>query len=398
VTRIRTNLLHSIAPDQVEYLPDRVLTIDGEQIAAISHPKPGDDALDHTGLVCTPGMIDAHVHLSQFRAIGKYEPDLMRWLEKHIFPEEMRANQPDVAQDIAEAFFEALLDAGTTTAAIYTAPATVSAEIAFQIAHRIGIRAFIGKTMMDVAAPAGLVEDSETSLRESANLCRNWHRRTSLLEYVFTPRFAPVCSPRLMKDVSRLAADTDALIQTHLSENRGEVEWVEKTYGTSYVEVYRQHGLVGPRTLFGHCIHLSDDEITILRQSVAKIVHCPDSNFFLNSGTFPWARMDGLTIALGTDVGAGTSLSLPNTMKMAIYRQDVDRPSPERVFHWATRGGAAVLRRADRIGGLEIEKDADLTFWKPAAGIPQSASEATAGLVFANWAAAHVYVAGRQLR
>jgi guanine deaminase len=393
MTFIYTNILSPISPEEIEYHPNAILQIENGVIAQILPYSPEILAEDRTDCVCTPGLIDAHVHLSQYRARGMYKPDLMEWLHSYIFTEEARAANPEYASLLANEFFDALLKAGTTSAVVYVTPSKNATDIAFEVAREKGIRAWIGKTMMDTDAPVGLVEDTDASLRDSEDLCRRWHRSTSLLEYVFTPRFVPVCTPALMSGTSRLAREYDTLIQTHLSENRGEIALVESMYGMSYTAVYEHFGLLGPKTLLGHCIHLKEDEIALLRDSGSKIVHCPDSNFYLASGVFPWNRLHGIDIALGSDVGAGTTLSLPHTMKMALYRQDSERPSPSRAFYWCTLGCANALGRPD-LGAIRPGMAADLTFWNlPLSG---SAEEAVSRIVFTSPDVRAVYVAGQR--
>lgn len=397
-----TNLLLPVSAECVEYLPRHWLGIEGGRIVAISNNPPAEDWLDFSNCLCTPGLIDAHVHLSQLRATGKYRPDLLQWLETFIFPEEMKAHDPAYAEMVAEEFFTSLIASGTTTAVVYVAPDEHATDIAFRVAERTGVRAIIGKTMMDCHAPDGLREDTEVSLAASLRLCERWHRRTSRLEYVFTPRFAPVCTPQLLKAVGAAAREHDAYIQTHLAENLNELARVAELFpqARNYTEVYADSGLLGPKTLLAHCIHLDPGELERIRRSGAKVVHCPDSNFFLQSGVFPWReiRAAGIPIALGSDVGAGTTLSLLHTMKMAMYRQDEQRPTLAKVFWWATGGGAEVLGKTGQIGTLSVGAEADLTLWNLSGDLPADATEAVSRLVFTTLPVRAVYVAGQRLR
>jgi len=251
---------------------------------------------------------------------------------------------------------------------IYTAPFKQACDIAFQTADELGFRALIGKTMMDVNSPEYLQEDTDGSLKESIELYEKWNDHSDLLNYIFTPRFAPVCTSRLMKETGRFIKQNNAYLQTHLSENKNEIDWVRELYpaSESYTDVYMKHDLLGPRTLLGHSIHLSDSEIELIRQTDSKITHCPDSNFFLKSGVFPLEkiRSAGIGFALASDVGAGTSLSMPNVMKMFNYRQDSYVVSPEEAFYYATLAGAEILGWEERTGSIQPGKEADLVFFK----------------------------------
>ncbi|MCD4795937.1 MAG: amidohydrolase family protein, partial [Candidatus Cloacimonetes bacterium] len=323
--RIKTTILNPVSPLEAELLPDVFITISGEKIESISrvcNEKEFTDLSDH---ICIPGLIDAHVHLSQFYARGKHSPNLLHWLEKHIFPEELKSKDPEYARKIAEDFFSASIKNGTTTSVIYTAPFKQACDIAFETAEKKGIRAIIGKTMMDCNSPEYLAEDTETSFNESMELFEKWNKKTNLLEYAFSPRFAPVCSSKLMKLIGNFAKKNDAYIQTHLSENKEEIKWVNDLFPEyrNYTEVYGKHDLLSPKTLLGHAIHLNDDELSLIKNAGSKIVHCPDSNFFLKSGVLQFEKIKnaGIEFALASDVAAGTSLSMFNVMKMCCYRQ-----------------------------------------------------------------------------
>jgi guanine deaminase len=264
--------------------------------------------------------------------------------------------------------------------------------------------------MMDRNAPPALLEETEESLRGSEELCQTWHGRDhGRLAYAFTPRFAPTCSAELMHGAGALAAKHEAFVQTHISENLQEIQWVRQLFpqARSYAEVYDHFGLLGPRTLLGHGIHLVREERDLLRQRGATVVHCPSSNAFLRSGIMPLRRWmdEGLSVGLGTDVGGGPRLSLFDEMAMActasklrwagqrnqavrIWNMDAldseqkvrlcddldlepDEPlDASGAFHLATRAGAAALGLEGRIGGLEAGLEADLIVVDPRLSSP----------------------------
>jgi len=367
--RIRTNLINPVSPDRVELLADHVISFEDGVINAL---RPYDVALDRgieNALDCVmlPGFIDLHVHLSQFRARGRFEPALLPWLEKHIFPAEALSADPDYAISISRDFFKALFAAGTTTAVIYTAPFRQACDAAFKIADQLGARAFIGMTLMDRNSPSPLLHDTSYAFESSVALFERWHDRSPLLDYIFTPRFAPTCSPELMKLTSDYASRHNAFIQTHLSENLDEIAWVKQLFGkASYTQVYDDLGILGPRTIMGHAIHLDDLELELLAQTQTAVAHCPDSNFFLKSGEFGYKRLwdKGIRIGLGSDVGAGTTLSMPHHAQMANYRQSAYPLSPQRLLWHLTMSSADILGWQDRIGSLAIGKDADLCMFR----------------------------------
>lgn len=366
---LRTNLLNPISSQKTDLLPDHVITWDNGIITSVEPYNPAlhRDCEDHRNAICSPGFIDIHVHLSQFRIRGNYRPALLPWLQEVVFPEEARSSDFSYARQLAQDFFSALLKAGTTTAVIYTAPFRKATEIAFEIAHRLGFRALIGMTLMDRNSPSDLLQSTAGAYETSLDLFDTWHGKSPLLDYIFTPRFAPTCSPELMRLIGDFASSRSAWIQTHLAENPDELRWVREIFGLeSYTAVYEKFGLLGPHSILAHAIHLSDDEIRLLADSDSRIAHCPDSNFYLKSGEFPLSRLKaaGLKIALGSDVGAGSSLSMPHHAQMMNYRQSLEPVLPEEAFYNMTLGAARALDMDTVTGSLQPGKAADLILLK----------------------------------
>jgi len=367
VKKIRTNIITPISVDKCLLKKNVIISFD-KRIIDITDDNDKENSLDYSQYVCTPGFIDTHVHLSQFNIRGKHSSNLLHWLETYVFQEEYRSKDEAYARMISRKFFLDAARHGTTTMVIYTAAFKQACEMAFQTASELGYRALIGKTMMDINSPDYLQEDTGRSLEESIELYEKWNDHSDLLNYIFTPRFAPVCSSELMQKTGNFIQKNNAYLQTHLSENKGEIEWVKTLFPEykSYTDVYLKHGLLSPKTLLGHSIHLEDHEIEIIKDTNSKITHCPDSNFFLNSGAFPIEKIKkaGIGFALASDVGAGTTLSMLNVMKMFNYRQDSHVISPQEAFYTATLAGAEILGKDDRIGSIEVGKEADLVFFK----------------------------------
>lgn len=368
MTQIKTNILTPLPDKTLSFKKDQYLSIEGTKIINISSVPDTASFIDHSDAVCLPGFIDLHVHLSQLNARGKHARGLLDWLNNFIFTEEEKSLDPAYATKQAEQFFASLLASGTTTGLVYVAPYPEACDIAFGIAQEAGLRIIMGQTLMDRNCPASLCRGTEQSISESIALYHKWNEATPLLEYVFTPRFAPVCSPELMKGIGEFASQNRAYIQTHLSENKSEIEWVKRLFpdSKSYTDVYERYGLLGEKTLLGHVLHISDEELMILNQTNSKITHCPDSNFFLHSGTFPIQRIIAhkIDFGLGSDVGAGTTLYMPNIMKMLIYRQETYHITLAEALYYATLGAAKVLGKEQLIGSIEKGKEADLVFLK----------------------------------
>lgn len=256
---------------------------------------------------------------------------------------------------------------------IYTAPFFSSCEAAFQMAEDVGVRAMIGMTMMDQNSPEELQQATSLVLDSSFRLYDRWHLCNPMLEYIFTPRFAPSCTMELMTETANFASQHGAWIQTHLSENEDEIEMVKQLFGlANYTQVYAQAGMLGSRTIFGHAIHLSKDELQALKDSNAKIAHCPDSNFYLKSGEFPLQVIEkyGIPYSLGSDVGAGTTLNMLHHAKMMNFRQTSYPVSPEKALYHITLGSAKVLEKESQIGSLAAGKEADIVILQPPEGYP----------------------------
>src|SRR5207247_4966615 len=196
---------------------------------------------DLTGFAILPGFVDTHVHLPQFAIMGIGGQSLLDWLSNYTYPEEARFSDPEYAWRISEAFFDALVANGTTCACIYCSVHETATDIAFDVASRKGIRAFIGKTMMDRNAPPPLLESTAASIQASVNLCSRWDGAGGgRLRYVFTPRFAGACSIELMRETGRIARERQAFVQLHLAENEAELRWIRSLFPeqTSYTDVY----------------------------------------------------------------------------------------------------------------------------------------------------------------
>lgn len=341
-----------------------------------------------------PGLIDLHAHVPQYPAVARGTCELLPWLRTQIFPLEKEFTGPKGRRE-AGAFFPELARHGTTTAMLYTAVFEDSTEAAFHAAAKSGLRIIMGKMMMDVGSYGSLQPTKilSISLHESERLCKTWHgAQEGLIEYAFSPRFAVACSEKLMRSAAELANQYGAYIQTHLAENREEIDKVRNqfTWAQDYTEIYEKCGLLGPRTVLGHCIHLSDRERSALAAAGASVAHCPTANLFLRSGILPLEkiRAAGLRVGLGSDVAAGPELNLWQVMRSAIesqkarsyYEPGTPVPSPGAALHLATQGAAEALGKGGTIGSFEIGKEADLTIMDFSALLPYRQNAKTSDL------------------
>ncbi|PHP66413.1 guanine deaminase [Zhengella mangrovi] len=328
----------------------------------------GAEIVDHRPHLVLPGFIDAHAHFPQMQVIASFGAELLEWLNRYTFPEEMKFSDPAHGRRIASAFLDEMVRHGTTTAAVYCTVRPESADAFFAEAEARGMAMIAGKVMMDRNAPDGLTDTPQSSHDETAALIARWHGR-GRLSYAITPRFAITSTPAQMEMVQALtAAHPDCHVQTHLSENHAEIALTRELYpdAPDYFGVYEAYGMAGPKSLFGHSIHLSERELDAMADSGSVAVFCPTSNLFLGSGLMDWQRYNRrarpVRTAAATDVGGGTNYSMLRTMDEGykVIALNGEKINPLASFWQITRGNAEALSMADRLGTLEEGSDADL--------------------------------------
>jgi guanine deaminase len=326
----------------------------------------GAEVVDHRPHLILPGLIDPHIHFPQMQVIGSYAANLLEWLNTYTFVEEQKFMDRAHAKRIASAFFDELIRHGTTTASAYCSVHPESVEAFFAEAQKRNMLMLGGKVMMDRNAPQPLLDTAQSSYDDSKHLLQKWHGR-GRARYAITPRFAITSTPEQLEAAGTLAREfPDCHIQTHVSENVGEIELARALYpeAADYVGIYEQYGLLGPNTLLGHSIHLSHREAETLRESKSVAVFCPTSNLFIGSGLFDYERLHGrgVRIAVATDVGGGTSYSMLRTLDEGykVLQLRGQRLNPLRSFYHMTLGNARALGLEDRIGALMPGADADL--------------------------------------
>ncbi len=375
----RAAILHSIAdPAEVgieasyEYFEDGLLVVEDGKITALGNATDllttlaaDTDITFYSDALITPGFIDTHIHFPQTGMIGAYGEQLLDWLNTYTFPCESQFADPTHADKVADIFLKELLRNGTTTALVFGSVHPQSVEALFEAAQRLDLRLIAGKVMMDRNAPDYLTDTPESSYADSKALIERWHGQGRLL-YAVTPRFAPTSTPEQLTLAGKLLSEyPDVYLHTHISENLQEIEWVKSLFPErkGYLDVYDHYQLLGERSVFAHGVHLCDEECARLAETGSAVAFCPTSNLFLGSGLFnlPMAEKHKLNVGLGTDVGAGTSFSLLNTLNEAYKVMQLQgiRLNPFKSLYLATLGGARALRLEDKIGTLKPGTDAD---------------------------------------
>lgn len=322
--------------------------------------------IDHRPHLLMAGFIDPHLHFPQMQVIASWGAQLLDWLNNYTFPQEALFEDPNHCQIMAKAFFDEMIRHGTTTAVAYCSVHRQSSDAFFTEASRRDMRMIGGKVMMDRNAPASVLDTPQTSYDDSKALIQKWHGKGRNL-YAITPRFAITSSPEQMEQASQLVTEyPDCHIQTHLSENHDEIAFTKSLYpdAKDYLGVYEDYGLLSDKMLLGHCIHLEEREKEVLADTGARTIFCPTSNLFLGSGLFDDAalRAKGITNAIATDIGGGTSYSMLQTLNEGykILQLQGQKLDPLRAFYWITRGNALALGLEDKIGTLENGSEADI--------------------------------------
>jgi len=384
VQAYRASLLHfhadpAFAGDAYSWHTDGLLVIEdgrvkaaGDYAALRASLPPGLEPVDYRGKIITPGFIDTHLHYPQTDMIASPSEGLLPWLETYTFPTERRFADPVHARATAEFFLDELARCGTTTAVVYCTVHPGSVDAFFEASEARKLRMVAGKVLMDRNCP-DFLRDAEGQIGDSEALINKWHKRGRAL-YAITPRFAPTSSEAQLRLAGELAARyPDTFIQTHVSENKDECSWVKELYpaSRSYLGVYEDFGLMRPRALFGHCIWLDDEDFARMAATGSAASVCPTSNLFLGSGLFDFEKADsaGALLSLGTDVGAGTSFSILQTMNEAykVARLKGSYLPALRMFYLATLGAARAMDLEGTIGSFAPGAEADFVVLDPQA-------------------------------
>lgn len=352
------------------YLEDGAVSIENGLVIAVGDfgeaDTTGAQVIDHRPHLILPGFIDLHLHYVQSQMMAAYAGSLLEWLNTYTFVEEQKFAQQGHADAVAVDFYDALIRHGTTTAVAYCSSHPRSVDAFFAEAQRRNMLMVGGKVMMDRNAPEGLCDTAQSSYDDTKALIARWHGRGRAL-YAISPRFAITSTPEQMAVAQALVAEhPDCYVQTHLSENDTEITFSMELYPRSsdYTGIYEDYGLLGRKTLLGHCIHLNHRETSVLAETGAVAVFCPTSNLFLGSGLFDRERLmnNGVRVGIATDIGGGTSVSMLRTLDEGykVLQLRKQRLNPLASFHMATRGNAEALGLEDTIGSIAPGRAADL--------------------------------------
>lgn len=364
----------------LEYREDGLLIVEDGHVQGLGDARDlgptlaaGTAVTDCAGRLIVPGFIDAHIHFVQTDVIGSYGRRLLDWLEEYTFPAERAFADPAHARSVAAFFIEELLRNGTTTALVVGSVHPASVDAVFEAALARGMRLIAGKALMDRNCPEYLRDTAASGYAESAALISRWHGR-GRMQYAITPRFAPSSTPEQLAAAGRLAREhPDVYVHTHVAETEEEVAWARRLFPErrSYLDIYDHYGLLRRRTALAHGIWLDDADLARLAGTGAALVHCPACNLFLGSGLFDLrhATAAGVPVALGTDVGGGTTFSMLGVLHDAYKVAQLRGHSLSALdaFYLATLGAARALDLDGCVGNFATGREADFIVLDPAA-------------------------------
>lgn len=361
-----------------DFYEDGLVVIQDGQIISVGNYKdiapkfPALCDIDvYDDAVIMPGFIDSHVHYVQSPMIGSYGDTLLSWLNQYTFPTEAKFKDKKFADEVAQVFFKQLLDQGTTTANVFSTSFPESVDAFFEESERYNTRMISGKVLMDRNVPESIMDKSaEESIIESERLLKKWHHRGRQL-YAIIPRFAPTSTPeqlQLAGELFQRYIDQGVYMHTHLDEAQGEIDWVTLLFPDqpNYTDVYKHFNLVGPHSIFAHCCIVQEDEWKTLHDNQCGVAHCPCSNLFLGDGVFNvWnaKKIDRpCRVGMGTDVGGGTTYSIPVNLNEAYKVSMLAQKglTAVKAFYLATRGGAEALHLENSVGSIAPGYEADI--------------------------------------
>ncbi len=365
---LKGQVVYAESHDKLTVRPDAYLVAEDGKVVGVYDALPdayaGVRVEDCGDRLIVPGFNDLHVHAPQFpnRGLGM-DRELLPWLNAYTFPEEAKFGDEGYAKRVYGRFVRELWRVGTMRAAVFATIHAPSARVLADLMEAAGLGGYVGKVNMDRNSPDTLIEPTAASLAETVRFVESFGSGAGRVRPILTPRFVPTCTEELMRGLGRLAEERKLPVQSHLSENEGEIAWVRELHPESrdYASVYDAFGLFGQTpTVMAHCVHVTDDEIALMKRRGVYVAHCPISNLNLSSGIAPVRRFleEGVSVGLGSDVSGGHRLSIMDTMASAVECSKmrwkyVDGRAPlttAEVFYCATKGGGSFF---GRVGSFE---------------------------------------------
>ena len=356
---IKGNFIYSIDKDNIEIKENQYLLIKDGKAEEFYKELPSRlksiEIEDYGDNIIIPGLIDLHIHAPQyaFRGMGM-DMQLLDWLNTYAFKEECKYNNLEYAKRQYSKFVNDVKNSATTRLSIFATLHKEATIMLMDLLEQAGIKAYVGKVNMDRNSPEFLTEDTLKSKEDTIEWLEETKDRYKHIKPILTPRFIPSCTNNLMEEITQINNIYNIPIQSHLSENTSEIEWVAQLHPdtNNYAEAYDKYNLFGKdnKTIMAHCVHCPDDELSLIKQNNVTVAHCPQSNANLTSGIAPIKKMlsMGIDVGLGSDIAAGSSLSIFRAMSDAVQvsklRQAMTGEANQiltlsEVFYLGTKGG-----------------------------------------------------------
>lgn len=366
---LKGNVIFTKEFGKYEILEKGYIVVEGRFVKGTFKELPKEfksiKVIDYEDKIIIPGFADIHVHAPQYANLGLgLDKELMPWLEAYTFPEEAKYIDMDYSKKVYSSFIRDLWRFGTTRACVFATIHKNSTKLLMDLFAEAGLGAFVGKVNMNRNSSENLTEITEFSLKDTEEIVKEYVDKYDIVKPIITPRFAVSCSPELMKGLGELAKKYNIPVQSHLSENTGEINFVKELHPEckNYASVYDCMGLFGEvPTIMAHCVLVDEDEIELMARKKVFVAHSPASNFNLSSGIAPIRRLitRGVPVGLASDVGGGHTLSMTKVIVNSAQASNikwvetnrVDKPlSTSELFYLATKGGGAFF---GKVGSFE---------------------------------------------
>ena len=369
----RANILHTATPDRLEIIPRGYVVVGSDGLVEGVYTELPENldwrrqVMDFGDKLLIPAFNDLHVHAPQYRNMGlALDLELLPWLNTYTFPEETKYADPEYARRLYRRFVHELWMQGTMRSAVFATIHPEATRILADLFIQAGMGAYVGLVGMNRNSPETL-QNTTAEVMEGMRMLKKHldeHNPSGLVRPIITPRFVPSCSDKMLTALGEYATETGLPVQSHLSENRSEIDWVKELEpeSTCYGDAYNRYGLFGQTpTLMAHCCYTDGEEMELMKKNGVYVVHCPMSNSNLSSGMAPIRKFlnAGINVALGTDVSAGHHMSMLRVMQYAIqvsklnYAQtkgEMSFLSLSEVFYLATKGGGSFF---GKVGSFE---------------------------------------------
>lgn len=326
---LKGNFIYSIDKENIEIKENKYLLVKNgkvegfyDEVPSIAKDVKVEDYKDN---IIIPGLVDLHIHAPQyaFRGMGM-DMQLLDWLNTYAFKEEGKYKDLEYAKKQYSKFVDDVKNSATTRLSIFATLHKDATIMLMDLLEEAGIKAYVGKVNMDRNSPEFLSEDTTKSKEDTIKWLEQIKGKYKNIKPILTPRFIPSCTDKLMEEIKEINKKYNLPVQSHLSENTSEIEWVADLHPdtNNYAEAYDKYDLFGKenKTIMAHCVHCPDDELNLIKQNNVTVAHCPQSNANLTSGIAPIKKMldMGICVGLGSDIAAGSSLSIFRAMSDAV--------------------------------------------------------------------------------